>query len=288
MAIAPGPLQQFRTRTEHAYTRKDVMLYALGLGLGADGADLPFVYEKELSVLPTFGGVLGYPGFWVKEHPEFGIDWRKVLNGEQSIRLHRPLPVEGRVIGEMRVAEIIDKGDGKDCLVYTVRDVHAVDGGELLCEVHNTIVVRGHGGFGGSGTRREGVPAPLARPDRAADHVVDFPILPQAALIYRLSGDYNPLHADPETAKQAGFPGPILHGAATWGIAGHAVLRKLCGGNPARVRSFGARFTSPVFPGETLRTEIWNMGPGLASFRCSVPARDKVVLDAGEFSFQPD
>ena len=287
MAVAPGPLQQFRIRTEHAYTRKDVMLYALGLGLGADGADLRFVYEKELSVLPTFGGVLGYPGFWVKEHPEFGLDWRKVLNGEQSIRLHRPLPVEGSVVGEMRVAEIVDKGQGKDCLVYTVRDVHAAGGGELLCEVHNTIVVRGHGSFGGSGARREGVAATSAKPDRVADHVVDFPILPQAALIYRLSGDYNPLHADPDIAQQAGFPGPLLHGAATWGIACHALLRTLCGGGTARVRSFGARFTSPVFPGETLRTEIWETGPGRASFRCSVPARDKVVLDAGEFSFQP-
>lgn len=288
MAIALGPLRDFRTRTEHAFTQKDVMLYALGLGLGADDADLPFVYEKDLLVLPTFGGVLGYPGFWIKDHPELGIDWRKVLNGEQSIRLHRPLPAEGRVIGELRVADVVDKGEGRDCLLYTVRDVRAADGGELLCEVHNTVVLRGHGGFGGPAGRREGAAASATRPERAADHAVDFSILPQAGLIYRLSGDFNPLHADLVIAQQAGFPRPILHGAATWGIAGHVVLRKLCGGDPGRVSSFGARFTSPVFPGETLRTEIWELASGRAAFRCSVPAREKVVLDAGGFSYRPD
>ena len=286
MAISLGQLQDFRIRTEHAFTQKDVMLYALGLGLGADDADLPFVYEKDLLVLPTFGGVLGYPGFWIKEHPQLGIDWRKVLNGEQSIRLHRPLPAEGSVIGEMRVADVVDKGEGKDCLLYTVRDVRAAGGGELLCEVRNTVVLRGHGGFGGSGTRKEGAAATAARPERSADHVVDFSILPQAGLIYRLSGDFNPLHADPAIAQQAGFPRPILHGAATWGIAGHAVTRKLCGGDTGRVRSFGARFTSPVYPGETVRNEIWEVVPGQAVFRCSVPARDKVVLDAGTFTYE--
>lgn len=290
MSIALDRLQAVRLHRDHAFTRKDVMLYALGLGLGADDADLPFVYEDGLQVLPTFGGVLGYPGFWPKEDPTLGIDWRKVLNGEQSIRLHKPLPAEGTVTGDMRVADVVDKGEGKDCVIYTVRDVRDA-GGELLCEVLNTVIVRGHGGFGGPAAR----PAPpQTQPqrsqhaaDHAADHVVDFSILPQAALIYRLSGDYNPLHADPAVGRQAGFPRAILHGAATWGIAGHLLLRKLCGGNAARVRSFGARFTSPVFPGETLRTEIWEAGPGRAAFRCSVPARDKVVLDAGEFNFTP-
>ena len=284
MAIALAPLQEFQARTEHAFTRKDVMLYALGLGLGGDEADLPFVYEDGLQVLPTFGGVLGYPGFWIKDHPELGIDWRRVLNGEQTLKLHRPLPAEGRVIGLMRVADVIDKGEGKDCLLYTVREVRdAAD--ELLCEVSNTVVLRGHGGFGGPTVRKQTVgPAP-ARPVRAADHVVDHAILPQAALLYRLSGDYNPLHADPKVARQAGFDRPILHGAATWGIAGHVLLRALCGGDASGLRGYGARFTSPVFPGEILRTEIWQVAPDQAAFRCSVPAREKVVLDAGEFSY---
>lgn len=284
MAIALDALRAYRTRVEHRYNQKDVMLYALGLGLGAREDDLPFVYEEGLKVLPTFGGVLGYPGFWIKEHPELGIDWRKVLNGEQSLRMHKPLPVEGEVVGELRVTDVVDKGEGKDCLFYTVRDVRDTHG-ELLCEVLNTIVLRGHGGFGGPAARSAPGPALPARPDRAADHVVDFDILPQAALIYRLSGDYNPLHADPAVARQVGFPRAILHGAATWGIAGYVLMREVCGGDAGRVRSFGARFTSPVFPGETLRTEVWNVGEGTAVFRCSVPAREKVVLDAGEFTF---
>lgn len=286
MAIALDKLQAFRARTEHAYTKKDVILYALGLGLGATDTDLPFVYEQDLKVLPTFGGVLGYPGFWIKEHPEFGIDWRKVLNGEQALRLHKPLRAEAKVVGEMRVADVVDKGEGKDCMVYTVRDVRD-ESGELLCEVFNTVVLRGHGGFGGPSARSAAGLAALKRPERAANHVVDFDILPQAALIYRLSGDYNPLHADPAIAQQVGFPRTILHGAATWGIAGQVVLRQLCAGAVERVQGFGARFTSPVFPGETLRTEIWELEPGRASFRCSVPARDKNVLDAGEFTYQP-
>lgn len=285
MAVALDKLLAFRASTPHAFTRKDVMLYALGLGLGAQDADLPFVYEQDLKVLPTFGGVLGYPGFWIKDHPKLGADWRKVLNGEQALRLHKPLPAEGAVVGEMRVADVVDKGEGKDCMVYTVREVrdHA---GELLCEVLNTVVLRGHGGFGGP-VARAGAAALAKPPEHAADQVVDFDILPQAALIYRLSGDYNPLHADPEVARGVGFPRAILHGAATWGIAGHVVLRALCGGAAERVRGFGARFTSPVFPGETLRTEIWALEPGRAAFRCSVPAREKNVLDAGEFTYQP-
>lgn len=287
MLVAIDRLQAVLLRKEHAFTKKDVMLYALGLGLGADEADLPFVYEDGLQVLPTFGAVMGYPGFWVKDDPALGIDWRKVLNGEQAIRLHKLLPAEGSVTGEMRVTDVVDKGEGKDCLLYTVREVRDA-GGELLCEVLNTIVVRGHGGFGGPAAHSSAPAAQAQRPDRAADHLVDFPILEQAALIYRLSGDYNPLHADPAIARGAGFPRAILHGAATWGIAGHVLLRALCGGNAALMRSFGARFTSPVFPGETLRTEIWATEPGRAVFRCSVPARDKNVLDAGEFSFMPE
>jgi acyl dehydratase len=284
MPVVLEALRAFESSTDHVFTRKDVMLYALGLGLGADEADLPFVYEENLQVLPTFGGVLGYPGFWIKEHPELGIDWQRVLNGEQSLALHRPLPPEGHVVGRLRVVDVVDKGEGKDCLLYTVREVRDV-GGELLCEVFNTIVLRGQGGFGGPSARREAAAPPVARPDRAADHVVDWAILAQAGLIYRLSGDYNPLHADPKVARQVGFDRPILHGAATWGIAGHVLLRALCGGDVTRVRFFGARFTSPVFSGETLRTQIWQAGPGRAAFRCSVPAREKVVLDAGEFIY---
>ena len=288
MPVSLDRLFATRLQKDHVFAEKDVILYALGLGLGSDNSDLHLVYEKGLQVLPTFGSVLGYPGFWMKDDLALGIDWRKVLNGEQAIHLHKPLPTQGKVVGDMRVVDVIDKGEGKDCLIYTVRTVrdHL---GELLCEVLNTVVLRGHGGFGGPTVRsNDEFSARFKRPDRAADFVVDFPILRQAALIYRLSGDYNTLHADPAIALQAGFSRPILHGAATWGIAGYVMLRKLCGGAPALLRSFGARFTSPVFPGDSLQTEIWTLEPGRAFFRCTVPARDKVVLDAGEFTFTTD
>ncbi|NYT63556.1 MaoC family dehydratase N-terminal domain-containing protein [Alcaligenaceae bacterium] len=287
MKIALEGLRSFRVSTEHQYSQKDVMLYALGLGLGTDDADLHFVYEEGLKVLPTFGGVLGYPGFWIKDHPELGMDWRKVLNGEQSLRMHKPLPEKAKVVGELRVTDVVDKGAGKDCLLYTTREVRD-ESGDLLCEVLNTVVLRGHGGFGGPSTRSSATQAQAERPQRDPDHIADFNILQQAALLYRLSGDYNPLHADPEVARSVGFPRAILHGAATWGIAGHILLRKMCGGDESRVREFGARFTAPVFPGETLRTEIWDLGLGHALFRCSIPARDKTVLDMGEFNFKPD
>jgi acyl dehydratase len=265
---------------EHAYTQKDVILYALGLGVGGDPVspeELRFVYEDGLQVLPTFAGVLGYPGFWLKD-PATGIDWRQVLNGEQGMVLHRPLAPEGLVIGRTRIDEIVDKGPGKGALIYSSRDIVDAASQELIATVTNTIFARGDGGFGGTATVSRSLPPVPAGP---ADLVLDTPTLKQAALIYRLSGDYNPLHADPEVARSVGYPQPILHGAATWGIAGHALLRLLCQGDPARFRRFEARFSSPVFPGETIRTEAWRTGPGQASFRCRVPERDVVVLTNG-------
>lgn len=269
---------------EHAYTRRDTMLYALGLSLGnwdSIETDLQFVYEENLQCLPTFAGVLGYPGFWLKD-PATGINWRQVLNGEQGLVLHRPLKPEGRVIGRTRIDEIVDKGKGKGALIYTSRDVFDADSDELIATVTNTIFARGDGGFGGTATvSRSTAPTP----DKPADLHLDVKTLEQAALIYRLSGDYNPLHADPEVAKGANYPRPILHGAATWGVAGYAVVRMLCGSDPSRLRTFDARFSSPVYPGEAIRTEVWRDGSNKALFRCSVPDRDVMVLTNGAVTF---
>lgn len=270
----------------HSYGEKDLMLYALGLGLGSDPLDereLAFVYEGGLRALPTVGGVLGYPGFWPKEHPELGITWQRLLNGEQGIEIHRPFPVRGKVVGKLRVDRVVDKGAGKGALIYTSRDVTDAATDELLCTVTNTIFCRADGGFGGGA---EPVKPVATVPDRPPDLSVNWPILPQAALIYRLSGDFNPLHADPAVARQGGFDRPILHGAATWGIAGYVLLRELCESDPVRFRRYDARFTAPVYPGEVLRTDIWSTGAGEAAFRVVVPARGVVALDNGFFSFQ--
>lgn len=265
--------------TEQSYTERDTMLYALGLGFGHDPVDeaqLPFVYEKGLKAVPTMGVVLAWPGLWLAS-PDTGIDYGKVVHGEQSLRLHRPIPPSGTVIGRSRVAAIIDKGEGRGALVRVEREVSDKATGDLLATVAQVNFCRADGGFGGPGGPQ---PAPHALPERAPDIVCDLPSVPQAALIYRLSGDRNPLHADPASAVRSGFPRPILHGLATYGIAGHAVLKHVCGYDPARLRSFDCRFTAPVFPGETFRTEIWVDGD-VASFRTRSLERDVVAISNG-------
>jgi len=264
---------------EHRYEAKDTILYALGVGCGADPMDrteLPFVYEEGLKALPTMAVVLGYPGFWLKD-PQTGVDWRKILHGEQGLVIHKPLPASGTVIGRSRVTEIVDKGPGKGALLYSDRQVFDKATGDLLATLTSTTFIRGEGGFGGpSGP----APEPHTLPERAPDETVDLKTLPQAALIYRLSGDYNPLHADPDVAASAGFERPILHGLCTYAVAGRAILRACCGNDPARLRRFDLRFSAPVMPGETVRTEIWRDGSRV-SFRARVVERDIVVLNNG-------
>ena len=264
---------------EHSYGPKDCMLYALGVGLGCDPIDeqqLAFVYEKNLKVLPTMAAVIGYPGFWVKDL-DTGIDWVKVVAGEFSIVLHRPLQPRGTVIGRTRVMEIVDKGPGKGAVMYVERSIADKATDARLATIVQTTFCRGDGGFGGPPRAQ---PAPHPIPERAPDLICDLPTRPEAALIYRLSGDPNPLHVDPAVARAADFPRPILHGLATFGVAGHAILKSLCGYDPARLTSIAGRFSTPVFPGETIRTEMWNDG-GVVSFRVRVVERDVIALNNG-------
>ena len=215
----------------------------------------------------------GFASLWVLCE----VDAVRLVHGEQGLEIHQPLPVAGTVVGQTRVTGINDKGPDKGALVYSERKVFNHETGDLLTTLTSTTFCRGDGGCGGSD------PAPYAPhplPERPADMQCDLPQVEQAALIYRLSGDYNPLHADPEVAKKAGFDRPILHGLATMGVAGHALLKNCCNYDAARLTSMRLRFTAPVYPGETLRTEIWSEGEQI-SFRCSVPARDQVVLSNG-------
>jgi acyl dehydratase len=268
------------------YSARDTVLYALGVGYGADPTDerqLGFVYEKSLRAAPTMAMVLAYPGFWVKE-PDTGVDWVRVLHGEQSIVLHRPLPPEGTVVGRMRVKALVDKGRDKGALILQEREVR-LESGELLATIESLGFARGDGGFSerpGNGPKGgdPAPPAPPPAPDTAPEIVCDLPTVPQAALIYRLSGDDNPLHAEPAVAKAAGFSRPILHGLATYGVAGHAILRTCCDYEPARLKSLAVRFSAPVYPGETIRTEIWREGHTVR-FRARALERDLVVLSHG-------
>ena len=264
---------------EQQLTKRDTILYALGVGLGADPVDasqLRFVYEKELQALPTMAIILGYPGPWHAQGV-FGITRSHVVHGEQGFRILKPLPVEGDITGKTRITGVVDKGKDKGALVMTECAVREKASGDVVCTLTSTTFCRADGGFGGpDGPVKEPHPVPAA----PAQHVCDLPTLPQAALIYRLSGDYNPLHADPAYAAKAGFKMPILHGRATFSMAGHAILKTLCGYDPARFVAMEGRFSSPVYPGETIRTEMWRDG-NVVSFRATVPARGATVLNNG-------
>jgi acyl dehydratase len=225
------------------------------------------------------------------------VNWTKVVHGEQGLKLHKPVAPQGSVIGQTRIVEVVDKGEGKGALVFSERKVTDRASGELLATLTQTTFCRADGGFGGP---KRDTPAPHPIPERAPDLVCDLPTRPEMALIYRLSGDVNPLHSDPEFAKAAGFPRPILQGLATFGVAGHALLKAVCGYDPARLTAIAGRFSAPVFPGETIRTEIWQeksdekneekneekTGAGsVLSFRARVVERDVVAINNGRAEF---
>ncbi len=280
MAIVYEKLMNIEIPTiEQSYTEKDTMLYALGVGLGQDPTDreqLRFVYEKNLKALPTQAVVLAHPGLWVRDL-DTGIDYVKVVHGEQGLVLHKPLPASGTVLGISRVTDVFDKGEGRGALVLSERKIVEKSTGDLLATISQTTFCRGDGGFGGpSGP----TPAPHVLPQREADMVCDLATVPQAALIYRLNADMNPLHADPDVAAKAGFPQPILHGLATYGVSGHAVLKTVCDYDPGRLKSLDCRFTAPVYPGETFRTEIWIDGT-IVSFRTRSLERDVIAISNG-------
>lgn len=271
-----------------AYGDRDAMLYALSLGVAQDPlspAALAYAYEGRpggLRVLPTLAVVLGHPGFWVRDE-ELGIDWVKLLHGEQRMRVHRPLPAAAVIVGRNRVTRLVDKGEGKGAIMVIERRIEGEDG-TLYATLEQVNFCRGDGGYSG---QRGGQPSdePLAAlaatpEDRAPDCVDDQAIRPEAALLYRLLADRNPLHADPEVARKAGFERPILHGLASYGLACRAVLRQCADDAPERLREFELRFSAPVYPGETLRTEIWREGGGVR-FRARVLERGQVVLSHG-------
>jgi len=218
--------------------------------------------------------VLAAPGAWYRRK-DVGIDYAQVVHGSERIELAAPLPPAGVVTARTRVVAVVDKGAGKGALVVSERALHDQATGRLLATVRQTAFCRADGGRGGT---HASVPPPHLAPNRPPDLVCTLPTQPQAALIYRLSGDLNPLHADPRTAAAAGFPRPILHGLATYGLIGHAILRSFCGYDPSRLRAMDCRFTSPVFPGDTVRVELWR-DSAVASFRARVDSR--VVADCG-------
>jgi len=265
------------TDMRFAYGERETMLYAISVGMGRDPIDarqLPFVFEGAgLRAVPTMAVVLASTGIIRKT----GVDFTKVLHGEQRLTLHRPLPVAGELMANSRVAAVYDKGTGKGAVLLLETTARSAADGEPLFTVMMTIVARGDGGFGGP---QGSGPEPHHLPQRAPDQTDVFSIRPEAALLYRLNADRNPLHADPKVAARVGFSRPILHGLASYGIACRALLQTVCDYDANQVRSFDARFSAPVYPGDDIATDIWRDGD-LVSFRCRVPNRDVVVLDNG-------
>lgn len=267
---------------EHSWTSKDSILYAVGVGAGAEDPqrELAFTTENshgvEQQVLPTFTVLLGSSAIGGPALGDFHL--AQILHAEQAITLHRPLPVEGTTRSTTRVEGFYDKGSG--ALIILESTVVDAATGAPLARTRTGIFVRGEGGFGGP----RGGSEPWAAPDRPADHVVSYRTRPDQALLYRLSGDRNPLHSDPWFAAQAGLDRPILHGLCTYGFTGRALLHAVCGSDPAAFGGMSARFTSPVVPGEELTVHVWDEG-GSCLFRTKVG--DRVVLDRGVFTRKP-
>ena len=283
MPINPEVVGARSEPARRRWTRKDCLLYAVGVGAGAEdpAQELAFTTENsqdiEQRALPTMAVVLGGPrGDALSAIGSFNP--AMLVHGEQSVALAREIPVEGELASVTEVVGVYDKGSGALVVTETVSTL--VDDGGRLFTTRSGAFIRGEGGWGGE----RGPSSGWAAPERAPDHEVTYPTRIDQALLYRLSGDRNPLHSDPKFAAMAGFPRPILHGLCTYGFTGRALLQTLCGGDPARFRSMSGRFSSPVFPGEVLTVRIWTEGDGAAAFQTLGPD-GRVVLDAGTCEF---
>ena len=277
----------------YQYTERDTMLYALAVGFGTDplnAGELRYTFEENLQSVPTMAAIVGAPGTWWAD-PRVGADIGGIVHGEQRMRWLHSLPTSGTLVARNRVQSLTDKGVVKGAIGVVARDVLDASSGQVIAQGINVSVLRRDGGF----SRDNGICDPPLTglppvPERAPDLEVELPSLPQSALIYRLTGDRNPLHADPRVATQAGFQRPILHGLCTYGMACHAALRAELGYDAAPLRALAVRFTAPVFPGDRVRFELWRESEGhTLRLRARVDARGLVVLDNGVVEIgQPD
>jgi len=270
-----------RMRTQ--YDDSKSLLYALSVGMGGDLSnprELPFLFERPaLQVLPTMATILARTALLANA----GLNYARMLNGEVRLELHRPIAAEGELLADAQVIGVHDKGPDKGAIVVSRVAVCDARDGLPLYTMTNSVFARGDGGIGGPTTA---APAPHEIPDRQPDHVVILSTSINQALLFRLHGDRNPLHADPATAIRAGFARPILHGLSTLGVACRALLHAVCDYDATRIASFDARFSAPVYPGETIATEIWVDG-NIVSYRSRVTERNVVVLDYGKCILRP-
>ena len=283
MPLNPDAVGSKSEPTRRRWDSKDSLIYALGVGAGAADPlqELEFTTEntsdKPQRALPTMAVVIG----------PLGGGWDKIgtfnpamlVHGEQGITLHREIPVEGELEAVSEIVGIYDKGKG--AVIVTESHATLADSGEPLFSTRMSAFIRGEGGWGGD---RGPAGGQNAAPERAPDTTVTVQTRTDQALIYRLSGDRNPLHSDPAFAAMGGFDRPILHGLCTYGFTGRALLHELCGSDPSRFKGMDARFSSPVMPGEALTVKVWNDGDGSAVFQ-TCGGDDRVVIDNGRVTF---
>lgn len=282
MPIDYPAVLKFRTEAApYSWSDRDVMLYALGIGMGGNPLnerELQFVNEafatpRPLKVVPTFASVC----VWGARPGVIDLNRVMVVDGERDITFHRPIPVEASVTADARVRGVYDKGKEKGAIIQNEIVVRDGDGGKIVT-ILSSIFARGDGGFGGPS---EGMLEPHEVPRRAPDRSIDIPIRQDQALIYRLSGDRNPLHSDPEFARRAGFPRPILHGMCTYGLTCRAVLQTYADYDPSAFHRHRVRFSAPVFPGETITINLWKDGNSI-SFEGHVRERHVTVAKNGQ------
>ena len=261
-----------------SYTDRDVMLYALGVGFCASPADskeLPYTFESPaLKTVPTFASVLPPREFLA----DSGWNAARVLLAGLRLELYRPLPASAELLVNRRVVDIHDKGPDHGTIITVQSEVRLAKDDAALCTLGSTVIARGDGGIGGP---RSAPPEGHKLPARDPDLSCTSATRRDQALLFRLSGDRNPLHADPEAARKAGFPRPLLHGGCTYGIACRAILNTICDYDHTLITAFDARFSAPVYPGDTLTTDMWQ-DRNIVSFRCSVKARNSIVLSNGK------
>ena len=281
MPINPDAVGSTSEPTERSWTSKDALLYAVGVGAGATdptGFELEFTTENsngvDQKVLPTFAVIIGAGGGAMRNVGSFNP--AMLVHGEQAVDLHQPIPVEGTVRVTSTITGIYDKGSG--AVIATESEAVDPGSGDPMFTTRASVFIRGEGGFGGD----RGPSEKVEFPDRAPDHSVTYSTRSDQALLYRLSGDRNPLHSDPKFAEMASFPKPILHGLCTYGFTGRALLHTLCGSDPARFKSIEGRFSKPVFPGQDLTVDMWVDG-NTALFR--TVADGATVIDQGRFRF---
>jgi acyl dehydratase len=286
MPINPDAVGATGEPAESSWNSKDCLLYALGVGAGqTDPTDFELEFTTENSqdiaqrALPTFAVVAGVSGGGSALKSIGTFNPAMLVHGEQAIEIHQPLPVEGRVSSVGKITGVYDKGSG--AVVVMESTATDVKSGQPMFTSRASLFIRGEGGFGGD----RGPSSKVEFPDRQPDHQVTYPTRTDQALLYRLSGDRNPLHSDPKFAAMAGFPKPILHGLCTYGFTGRALLHTICGSNPDRFLSMAARFSKPVMPGDVLTVSVWDQGDGTALFRTTTETGD-VVIDAGQAGYK--